>query len=59
MYQPLKITDTLIMKVAKEKFNECNEGILDNEREYIQVDWINKAHTMLTNFNDLIIILNK
>lgn len=55
----IEITDDLIMKVAREKFNACNKGILDKEREYVRIDWINSACDMLNDFNDLVAIFKK
>lgn len=55
----IEITEDLIMQVAREKFNECNEGILDDKKEYIRVGWINAAYDMLNDFNDLIEIFKK
>lgn len=57
--QKIKVTNDLIMQVAREKFNECNKEILDDEREYVRVGWINKACDMLNDFNDLIEIFKK
>jgi hypothetical protein len=57
--EKIKITDDLILKIAREKFNTYYEEIFDDEREYIKIDWINKAYDMIDNFNDLIDILKK
>lgn len=55
----IEITDDLIMKIAREKFSEYNEGILDDQKKYIIGDWCNRSYDMLKDFNDLVCIFKK
>lgn len=55
----IEITDELIMKVARKQYARCNVGVLDDQKEYIRVGWINGSCDILDDFNNLAKIFNK
>ena len=55
----IEITEDLIMKVAREQYARCNEGVLDDQREYIRVGWVVGAGEILEDFNNLVKIFKK
>ena len=55
----IEITEDLIMKIAREQYAKCNEGVLGDQREDIRVGWIVGAGEILDDFNTLAKIFKK
>lgn len=56
----IKITEDLVMEVARVQYARCNEGgVLDEQREYVRVGWVVGASEILEDFNTLVGIFKK
>ena len=55
----IKITENLIIDVAREMFVKCNDETLDNQNNYVKGMWHDSACETLEDFNNTIKIFKK